>query len=141
VVTLIANYLTTQLPNQMAINDANHVLTVEDQLGRLAASLEAASVANAIERVVSQPVSLGTQGAPPFAAPDGSSIGPGTVGSGITESYTVTRPLGRVGWIVIGTLFGRKDRRADLRPGMVETLERMRQTAERSPAGRDQRDQ
>jgi len=63
---------------------------------------------------------------------------PDAGGTKVTESYTVTRPLGRVGWIVIGTLFGRKDRRADLRAGMVETLERMRQTAERSPAGRDQ---
>lgn len=56
-------------------------------------------------------------------------------GTRVTESYEVTKPLGRVGWFIIGTLFARKDRRTDLRRGMEQTLERMRAVAERSVDG------
>ena len=55
-------------------------------------------------------------------------------GTRVTESYEMTEPMSRVGWFIIGGLFGRKDRRADLRTGMEQTLERMRAVAERSPA-------
>lgn len=58
-------------------------------------------------------------------------------GTTVAESYAVTRALSPVGWFIIGTLFGRSDRRADLRAGMEQTLERMRQAAERPPAGED----
>jgi hypothetical protein len=51
-------------------------------------------------------------------------------GTLVTESYTVTRPLGRVGWFIIGVLFARKDRRADLRAGMEQTLQRLRAVVE-----------
>jgi hypothetical protein len=51
-------------------------------------------------------------------------------GTLVTESYDVTKRLGRVGWIIIGGLFARKDRRADLRAGMEQTLQRMRATVE-----------
>jgi hypothetical protein len=51
-------------------------------------------------------------------------------GTRVTESYEVTRPLSAIGWFVIGNVFGRKDRRTDLRAGMEETLERMRVVAE-----------
>jgi len=57
-------------------------------------------------------------------------------GTTVTESYEVTRPLGRVGWFIIGTLFGRGDRRTDLRSGMEQTLQRMRDTAERETKNR-----
>lgn len=53
-------------------------------------------------------------------------------GTTVTESYEVTRPMGRIGWFIIGTLFGRSDRRSDLRTGMEQTLQRIRDTAERS---------
>jgi Polyketide cyclase / dehydrase and lipid transport len=53
-------------------------------------------------------------------------------GTRVMESYEVTRPISRIGWFVIGGLFGRKDRRADLRAGMETTLERMRSVAERA---------
>jgi hypothetical protein len=43
----------------------------------------------------------------------------------------VTRPVSRIGWFVIERLFGGRDRRSDLRHGMEETLERLRQVAER----------
>jgi hypothetical protein len=57
-------------------------------------------------------------------------------GTKVTESYEVTRPLSRIGWFVIGTLFGRADRRSDLRGGMEQTLQRMRETAERESKSR-----
>lgn len=59
---------------------------------------------------------------------------PEGTGTRVTESYEVTRPVSRIGWLVIGGLFGRKDRVADLRAGMEETLERMRAVAERTPS-------
>ena len=52
-------------------------------------------------------------------------------GTLVTESYTVTKPVSPFGWFIIGTLFGRKDRIHDLRTGMEQTLERLRQVAER----------
>ncbi len=57
-------------------------------------------------------------------------------GTTVTESYEVTREMSPVGWFIIGTLFARKDRRADLRTGMQQTLERIRAVAEaREPSG------
>jgi hypothetical protein len=52
-------------------------------------------------------------------------------GTLVTESYAVTRPVSRIGWFIIGTLFGRKDRQTDLHNGMTETLERLRRATER----------
>ena len=52
-------------------------------------------------------------------------------GTLVTESYRVTKALHPIGWFIIGVLFGRKDRRADLRKGMEQTLERMRAVVER----------
>lgn len=57
-------------------------------------------------------------------APDG-------VGTLVTESYEVTKPLSPIGWFFIGVLFARKDRRTDLRVGMEETLQRLRDAVER----------
>ena len=89
-VTMLANYLATQLPAQMRLNDANHALAVENQLARFGATLEAVALADVIGGVVSQPISLGSLGAPPFASADGASVGPGDTGTGFTEAYTVT---------------------------------------------------
>jgi hypothetical protein len=55
-------------------------------------------------------------------------------GTRVTESYEVTKPLSRFGWFIIGVLFARKNRRADLRTGMEQTLDRMRAVAERAAA-------
>lgn len=52
----------------------------------------------------------------------------------VTESYAVTKDLTIVGWFIIGTLYGRKDRQSDLRSGMEQTLERLAQLAEPSAA-------
>jgi polyketide cyclase/dehydrase/lipid transport protein len=56
--------------------------------------------------------------------PDGS-------GTRLTESYEVTRPISRLGWFIIDRLFGCHDRRTELRAGMDQTLQRIRETAER----------
>lgn len=57
-------------------------------------------------------------------------------GTKVTESYRVTRPVSWVGWILIGYVFGRRDRRTDLRQGMEQTLQRMRAAVERTRASR-----
>jgi hypothetical protein len=57
-------------------------------------------------------------------------------GTLVTESYDVTTELSPIGWFVIGVLFGRKDRRADLHAGMETTLQRMRAAVERDGAAR-----
>ena len=55
-------------------------------------------------------------------------------GTLVTESYRVTRPLPWVGWFMITYLFGRHDRRTDLRQGMEQSLRRLRDVAEQSGA-------
>lgn len=55
-------------------------------------------------------------------------------GTRVTESYAVTKDLTVVGWFIIGTLYGLKDRRGDLRRGMEETLHRLAKLAETSAA-------
>jgi uncharacterized protein YndB with AHSA1/START domain len=52
-------------------------------------------------------------------------------GTRLTESYEVTQPVSRLGWFIIDRLFGCHDRRAELRAGMNQTLQRIRATAER----------
>lgn len=52
-------------------------------------------------------------------------------GTLVTESYTVTKAVSRIGWFIIGTIFGRKNREADLHTGMTKTLERLRDAVER----------
>ena len=52
-------------------------------------------------------------------------------GTRLTESYEVTQPITRLGWFIIGRLYGCRDRRAELRAGMQQTVQRIRETAER----------
>jgi hypothetical protein len=93
IVTMIASYLSTQLPAQMQVNDANHVIVVENQVSRFAASLEAAAAAGAIGGVVTQPISLGSAGEPPFSPADGASIGPGVHGAEMTAAFVASGGL------------------------------------------------
>lgn len=51
-------------------------------------------------------------------------------GTRLTESYEVTQPISRLGWFIIGRLYGCRDRRAELWAGMQQTLQRIRETAE-----------
>lgn len=91
VVTFIANYLSTTLPQQMSLNDLNHDLQVENQLGRFQALLHDVSVKGDLGAQVSQPVTLGSQGLPPFADADSGSIGP-LNGSNYSLSYQLDGP-------------------------------------------------
>jgi hypothetical protein len=90
VVTVLANYLATQLPAQMAVNDANRTALVEDQITRLAGGLEALAQTGRIGGIVTQPITLGSLGAPPFGPPDGATIGPLTHSSKIVASFTLS---------------------------------------------------
>jgi uncharacterized protein YndB with AHSA1/START domain len=54
-------------------------------------------------------------------------------GTEVVESYRVIKPVTRTGWMIIG-FFASRDRRAQLRAGMEETLQRIRATVEASPA-------
>lgn len=46
-------------------------------------------------------------------------------GTLVTESYTVKDPVNLLGWFIITTLAGLKDRQSDLRRGMTTSLERI----------------
>lgn len=61
-------------------------------------------------------------------------IAPDGDGTLLTESYEVTKRITPVGWFIIGVLGRCKNRRAELRAGMEQTLERMRAVAESSQA-------
>jgi Polyketide cyclase / dehydrase and lipid transport len=56
---------------------------------------------------------------------------PEGAGTLVSEAYAVTQPLTRIGWFIIGTMFGRRNRRSDLKIGMKATLERLKAAAER----------
>jgi hypothetical protein len=43
----------------------------------------------------------------------------------------VTEPIARVGWFIIDGLYGLRDRRTDLRAGTQQTVQRIREAAER----------
>jgi len=52
-------------------------------------------------------------------------------GTRVTESYEVVRPITRIGWIVVSN-FGRdKNRRRTLHNGIEQSLQRLRQVAEK----------
>jgi hypothetical protein len=51
-------------------------------------------------------------------------------GTRVVESCTVTKPITALGWFLIGTVSGLKDRAGDLRAGMPETLDRLAAIAE-----------
>ena len=55
--------------------------------------------------------------------PDGS-------GTRVVESYTVTRQVSLVGWFMLGTLKGSKDRQSEMRTSMTTTLRRLAALAE-----------
>ena len=44
--------------------------------------------------------------------------------------YEVVKPLRLFGWFIIGTLYGLKDRRTDLRNSMLRTLDRLAEMTE-----------
>jgi hypothetical protein len=56
---------------------------------------------------------------------------PEGTGTKVVESYTVTKPITIIGWFMIDTLSGLKDRAGDLRAGMTATLDRLAAIAEK----------
>ncbi len=86
--SFVANYIGTTLPKQMAVNDANHALAVENQLGHLDSLLQQLAGSRSLGIPVIQPVSLGTDGLPPFAGPDGGRLS-GVPGGGTTSSVSL----------------------------------------------------
>ncbi len=89
VVTFIANYLATTLPAQMATNDVEHDLTVENQVGLFSTLVSDAISAGVVGTEVSQPITLGSMGDPPFAGPDGGSLTAAAPGSKLVVSFSV----------------------------------------------------
>ena len=56
---------------------------------------------------------------------------PHGTGTLVTESYTVLKPVNMLGWFIIDTLAGLKDRQSDLNIGMTKSLERIAEIVER----------
>lgn len=60
---------------------------------------------------------------------------PQGTGTLVTESYTVIKQVNALGWFIIDTLAGLKDRRTDLQNGMTTSLKRIATIVEQhSPA-------
>lgn len=89
VVTFIANFLTTTLPNTMGQNDLKHDVQVQNQVAQLSAQLQEFAQSNVVGGQISQPITLGSHGAPPFAGQDGSSI----MGLANRSTMTVTASI------------------------------------------------
>jgi hypothetical protein len=51
-------------------------------------------------------------------------------GTRVIESYEVIKPISLMGWFVIDTLYGMKDRRSDLRVSMAASLDRLAELVE-----------
>jgi hypothetical protein len=100
VVTFIANFLTTIVPNQMSVNDLNHTVAVENEIGRLSSLLAAAGGSGGPGQQFVQPVTLGSDSVAPWTQPDSSSVGSGRIGANASLSFGLlgasvfTPPLG-----------------------------------------------
>src|SRR5208282_743953 len=92
VVTFIANYLSTTLPNTMGQNDLQHDVEVQNQVAQLSALMQVTAESGTISAQVSQAVTLGSVGAPPFAAADSSTIAPANLSSGLGVNFTLAGP-------------------------------------------------
>ena len=89
----------------------NRPVVIEHQPGRLFAISRTEPFAGTVEwRYELQPVGSATR---------------------LTESYAVTKPVSRIGWLIIEKGFNGKDRRSALRAGMLQTLAAVKQAAER----------
>lgn len=55
-------------------------------------------------------------------------------GTRMIESYEVIKPLTIVGWFIIDTLYGMKDRRSELRTSMAESMDRVAELVEPASA-------
>lgn len=93
IVSYIANFLANDLPSQMAALENKHVLQIENQLARLDATILMMINSGVTYFPLSGPVTLGSQGAPPFGAPTPSSIVPDTSRVSTTANYSLAHPV------------------------------------------------
>lgn len=61
---------------------------------------------------------------------------PEGTGTRMYESYEVVKPIRLMGWFIMGTVYGLKDRRGDLRRSMVESMDRVAELVESAPPER-----
>jgi ligand-binding SRPBCC domain-containing protein len=54
-------------------------------------------------------------------------------GTRVVESYEVIEPVSAVGWFIIDTLYGMKDRRSELRASMSASLDRLAELTVSAP--------
>jgi len=100
VVTYIATFLSTTLPEEMSVNDLNHDLLVENQVGQMSVVTTQMILTDSLYGQESFPISLGSAGAPPFAGPDAAAVVPlnnytgGTYG--VYVNYSITSAHGTV---------------------------------------------
>ncbi len=98
VVTYIATYLSTTLPNTMSVNDLNHDVLVENQVAQFATVVARLASVDRVDAQAIFPITLGSQGAPPFAGPDSAQIIPMTNYTGglygMWVNYSVTSSAG-----------------------------------------------
>ncbi|MGQ1798932.1 hypothetical protein ACT4S5_17605 [Kocuria oceani] len=59
---------------------------------------------------------------------------PEGTGTRVTESYEVARPVGRIGWFIIGALGRDPDRMTTMREGLRESLRRLKRLVEAGAA-------
>jgi hypothetical protein len=93
VITFVANYISTTVPAQMAVNDGEHTIAVMNGFGLLSAVAQKASSEDAVGLQIAVPISLASAGDPPFAPPDQGRITPIAAGSYEDVNYTVTGPF------------------------------------------------
>lgn len=54
-------------------------------------------------------------------------------GTRMYQSYEVIRPISAMGWFIIDTLYGMKDRQTDLRLSMTRSMDRVAELVEAAP--------
>jgi hypothetical protein len=96
VVTFLANYISTTLPNTMGQNDLQRGILVQNQVATLGALAQKVALSQRVGAQVTAPISLGSAGDPPFAGPDSGALGPLANGTGLIVNFTLTGPGGVV---------------------------------------------
>ena len=92
IVTFIANYISTTLPSQMAVNDQNRGILVQNEVGRLDALMQSLAESGQVGLQVSQPITLGSDAAPPFAGSDGATVSGADPYANLSVAFSLTGP-------------------------------------------------
>jgi hypothetical protein len=87
VVAFIANFIIAELPGNMEEIETSHILQVENQLGRLQATIEAEAQDPTAAVALASPVTLGSAADPPFGLAATSSIQTELAGVGTVATY------------------------------------------------------